>query len=794
MSSTWLCPICQGNKTQCSCSNYVNYTSTQSVPCTCGTSSGNCSCKKQATYCNEGCLDITNADCVHYTGDRLNCIKVNNNDSIKAALCNINNEICAIQESNGKLKVDAADTCPNDLVNKIEAGANLIITPVGTGCDRKLKLDAVLGAGASIPDEKVKVSNIDTTSGFLFDKFTTSDCITWVKTSIGLNEKLKAEIDWACVLSKLQSLPQFCDVIKNCNIAPQVCGTVSGVNKQNGTSNTLTISWLPGANAVSYIVKLFSDAGYVGQVGSTQNTSGNSVIFTGLNTSTNYWVTVQSVCSSSTSTPFGAGPYSTSAVASSSCPSIILNTPIIVTNSMSISWTGGVGATAYNVYIDNVLQGGGAQASTTFTANNLTNGSHTIKVEALPCTGNPQSDNKQFEINYNAPCVAPIAPTGVAGPLVNSCPDTTINLTAAVTSYPSGSSVEWHSNNNTLSSTLVATPTAITNSGTYYAFSKNDSTGCYSATSYSVQANVTTCAINPTFVANCSSMSVQSGSFVVGLPSTGVLRIPITVSVPGTVYFTISGGGFSSPATAVAITLLTTYIDIPVSFDGTGASGNHIVNLSSALTPTASAILACSGNVNVSCPPCVLNTGDVTMTGVTISGFTINVANLAGGSYDLVIYNGAAIVATGTNLTGSYLFNAGVASTTYTVSVTKKCICGNTSNSVSINQATPTPASVTWQVVGGVICPSQQGVNFTVQLGSGPSTTNMTIGNNGVLNPGTYTINSIDVFGGAINCSLGYNVVYNINSNPAVLATNGTTVTVVSGDVISFTITCNCSS
>ncbi|WP_147366827.1 hypothetical protein [Epilithonimonas arachidiradicis] len=77
------------------------------------------------------------------------------------------------------------------------------------------------------------------------------------------------------------------------------------------------------------------------------------------------------------------------------------------------------------------------------------------------------------------------------------------------------------------------------------------------------------------FIFNCGGAAIQETTpFVAGVSSAKTLRVPIsTVYGPGTYRINISGTDFASTFTDVTITSTTTYIDIPVTYNGTGANG-----------------------------------------------------------------------------------------------------------------------------------------------------------------------------------------------------------------------------
>lgn len=653
-------------------------------------------CNRIDCTCQYGCYDFYDTGCVKYSGDTLNCLEVSTGKSLTEILGLLNLKVCSLEAISGLVKADPSDTVPADLQTKLQAGVNIVLTPVGSGANKKIKIDAVIGGG-TVVDEQVKVSSTDSTTGYLFDKVTTSDCVTWVKINSGLNEKLKAVIDWDCALLKLSSLPGWCTVVQNCQTASQPCGQVSGITKQNSTSNSLTLSWLSSVNAITYEVKLYSDAGFTSQVSSTQTVTTTSVIFTGLVPNTSYYATVKAICSANASDPFGAGPFDTDQVSQISCPSITLNAPIVSNDSVTVSWSGGSGATSYNVYVDNVAYSGNPISSLAYVQTGLSNGNHTIKVEALPCSGTPQSDSRSFNINYTPPCVAPASPSGVSGPVSNVCPNESINLNSLITNYPSGSSIEWHTSNNTNIASLVGSPSAVSVSGTYYAFSKSDSTNCYSNTSYSVVVNITSCAASFSSTPNCNAMLIQSGSFVAGGTSTGIIRVPVNVVGNGVIYYSINGGGFTSSVIAYNLSASNLYIDIPVTYDGSGIVGNHTVNLIAQNSPVGSGTIICSGSVPVICPPCIINEvpspGNpigVFITNVASTSATLNVNGLnSGDTYDVSIYDNSGLVSAATaQTTATYSIIGLTPNTVYTVQVLKKCSCGNVSNTVNVDFTT----------------------------------------------------------------------------------------------------------
>ncbi|KAB7728168.1 tandem-95 repeat protein [Rudanella paleaurantiibacter] len=96
---------------------------------------------------------------------------------------------------------------------------------------------------------------------------------------------------------------------------------------------------------------------------------------------------------------------------------------------------------------------------------------------------------------------------------------------------------------------------------------------------------------------NCANATV-AGTFVVGIPSTGVLNIPITTTRDGQIILaSLSGGGFTSVPLSVTTSLVAsqTVLSIPISYDGSGSIGTRTLSVSSAqgtgtCSPTVSVI------------------------------------------------------------------------------------------------------------------------------------------------------------------------------------------------------------
>jgi hypothetical protein len=201
--------------------------------------------------CSAGCLDIYNTSCIQYDGPDLSCANITSGDYLNASLCNLNNVICSLQTTTGKIQVDINDSCPGSLFDKIVAGANVVLTGIGSGCTKQLRIDAVLGG--QIVDELVKVSPTDSSSGYLTDKITFGPCVYATKVNPGLNEKLQISIDWQCVLNQLVSLPGYCTTVNSCITltSPSTCPYIT-LNSPSITGSVATFTWL--SNGINYNV------------------------------------------------------------------------------------------------------------------------------------------------------------------------------------------------------------------------------------------------------------------------------------------------------------------------------------------------------------------------------------------------------------------------------------------------------------------------------------------------------------------------------------------------------------
>lgn len=201
------------------------------------------SCGSSSSSSQNGCLDIYNTSCIQYDGGNLLCAGVAAGSFLNDALCSINNELCTLQDNSGLVKTDSSDNHPDTLIEKLVAGANIILTGIGSGDSKQIRIDAILGG--QVQDQYVKISSLDQTSGYLSDKLVTGPCISLQKINPGLNEKLQVVIDWNCVLNQISQLPGFCTVVNSCiPSAPTINCPYIVLNNPNIVGSTLTTTWL----------------------------------------------------------------------------------------------------------------------------------------------------------------------------------------------------------------------------------------------------------------------------------------------------------------------------------------------------------------------------------------------------------------------------------------------------------------------------------------------------------------------------------------------------------------------
>lgn len=143
-------------------------------------------------YDNCGCTNPNTFGCTTYDGTSLPCLDITNGENGKDILGKVEVAVCALQEDKGKVLIDGTDTCPEYLFDKLEEGLNISFSITGTGCDRKLVINAVDG-GTPI-DINAKVTSNDTTTGYLDQKITTGTYLTKSINNPAANENLEIDV------------------------------------------------------------------------------------------------------------------------------------------------------------------------------------------------------------------------------------------------------------------------------------------------------------------------------------------------------------------------------------------------------------------------------------------------------------------------------------------------------------------------------------------------------------------------------------------------------------------------
>lgn len=160
-------------------------------------------CSPCDQYDNCGCLNPNTFGCTTYSGTALTCLDVANGEDGDSILSKIEEKVCNI----GKVIIDDTDTCPEGLIDKLEAGLNIVLTQVGTGCDRVIRIDATEG-GVPV-DVNAKVSVNDTATDYLYNKITTGTYLTKDITSPAGNEKLDLDVVPSTLLSTDANNPLY---------------------------------------------------------------------------------------------------------------------------------------------------------------------------------------------------------------------------------------------------------------------------------------------------------------------------------------------------------------------------------------------------------------------------------------------------------------------------------------------------------------------------------------------------------------------------------------------------------
>lgn len=305
-------------------------------PCnTCG-SCAPCTCEQ-----NEGCLDIYNSSCIKYDGIPLVCTDTDSGVSLNELVVDLHQAVCDLKDDSGLVKADASDQYPNTLIDKLQAGANIVISGTGIGPNKKVKIDAVLGG--QILDEKVRVSATDSSTGYLEDKLIGGECVSLLKINPGINEKIKVVIDWNCVLTKLMAQAGWCTSIQTCigDVQLAACASIS-LNSPILSGSDVTLSWASSGTQFNVYIDGVLEPG--------MPTSMTSYTKSGLNDGTHF-AQVSAVCN--TGTPISS---TTSFTINTTCPSASALSVTLTGGVANLGWTPGSGINIFDQIVQSKLR------------------------------------------------------------------------------------------------------------------------------------------------------------------------------------------------------------------------------------------------------------------------------------------------------------------------------------------------------------------------------------------------------------------------------------------------------
>ncbi|KQM56842.1 DUF6923 family protein [Chryseobacterium sp. Leaf201] len=151
------------------------------------------------------------------------------------------------------------------------------------------------------------------------------------------------------------------------------------------------------------------------------------------------------------------------------------------------------------------------------------------------------------------------------------------------------------------------------------------------------------------FTFTCNGAAFQgNSSFSTGYVSTRTVRIPITnVYGPGTYTINVSGTDFATTSQNVTINTGTTFIDVPVTYNGTGSAGQKTVTVrlgnsstTCSVTATAEASFGCNANMYLSQNNTLyrVNTASNPFTYPAVGSYTGNINSIAINPIDGLMY------------------------------------------------------------------------------------------------------------------------------------------------------------
>ena len=350
-------------------------------------------------------------------------------------------------------------------------------------------------------------------------------------------------------------------ITDNSDATFKILGTVSGFSGSGVSCNPgeISFTWTATANATHYdIYRLDPTTGdYVIQAA---NITGTSYTATGLTPNTSMWFTIRAknnttaaeseraVAINVTSSNGGGGMGAVGSISGSSavCGSQtgVVYSIAAVTGATSYIWTvpAGVAIT-------------GGQGTTTLTVDISAGASGTLSVVAS--NGSCQTAPSTLTLTAGSPG---FAPTSGGNQLQSVCPGGTVpTLTATATAAP-GYTVVWYSA--ATGGTVVASPTlSAIGTVTYYAASRETSSGCESTTRTAVTLTInavpaaTASASGATTFCQGGSVTLTASSGTSYAWSNGATTQSIVVSTSGSYTVTVTNGSCVSTTTPITVTV-----------------------------------------------------------------------------------------------------------------------------------------------------------------------------------------------------------------------------------------------
>lgn len=184
---------------------------------------------------------------------------------------------------------------------------------------------------------------------------------------------------------------------------------------------------------------------------------------------------------------------------------------------------------------------------------------------------------------------------------------------------------------------------------------------------------------------NCT-LTTTTGTFKEAIPSAGTITVPISVTVPGSTTFTVSGTNFTGTLTT-SLTLGQTSVTIPISYDGGGIAGSRTLTISSnRTTGTCTKAVTVAGGADFD--------GDGIPDSIDIDDDNDGVLDTMECPTTPLVTNGDFSVATGWTISAGWGISGGYAAN-YTENASNQTISQTISN---LNLATVTGGKITLNV------------------------------------------------------------------------------------------------